>query len=298
MNLEYILVVTTVVVLAILGLWGRRLARRVREMTMQPPIGTVAPGMPIHVGPYPETACLVCGSPSLSLAYLDFNKTCEDGKGPIFPKAEIPVEYLQCSGCGFIFAPMFQSWSLKDFETWIYNKDYPATDPDYLIARPKASTDSFEYIFGDKKDRLRHLDYGGGNGELSRQLRALGWDSTSYDPFADPDLDVTTLGKFDLVTAVEVIEHVPDPHQFMLAVMQFLNDDSVIVISTLLSDRRFQPGGLDWWYASPRNGHISLFSEKSLGTLGRHYGFEHRSYNQLQLLNRKIPSWAPEMFPS
>jgi SAM-dependent methyltransferase len=298
MSLSYVVVVVIAVVIAILGLWARRLARQVKEMTEQPVAGAIAPGMPTHNGPYPETACLICASPARSLAYLDFNKTCEDGKGPIFPKAGIPVEYLQCSGCGFIFAPMFQAWSLKDFETWIYNKDYPLTDPDYLTARPAVSANAIQYIFGDKKERIRHLDYGGGNGEMSRQLKALGWDSSSYDPFADPDVDVTSLGKFDLITAVEVIEHVPDPQQFMQAVMQFLADDGVIVISTLLSDHSFQPGGLDWWYASPRNGHISLYSQNSLGELGRRHGFEHRSFNHLQLLNRKIPSWAPEMFPS
>ena len=64
--------------------------------------------------------------------------------------------------------------------------------------------------FGDWGKELRHLDYGGGRGLLSDLLREKGWRSESYDPFVDRSVSLQDLGPFDLVTAYEVFEHVPD----------------------------------------------------------------------------------------
>ena len=127
--------------------------------------------------------------------------------------------------------------------------------------------------FAGKKDRIRHLDYGGGNGQLSRILAADGWDSTSFDPFPEPDRPLASLGEFNLITAIEVFEHVPNPYEIMGNIMQATSNKCVVFFTTLLNDEFVKPGNrLDWWYAAPRNGHISLFSSRSLTHLANMFG--------------------------
>ncbi len=50
---------------------------------------------------------------------------------------------------------------------------------------------------------------GGGNGNLSEKLSAANWQSTSYDPFPNGSVNLSEIGTFDLITAFEVFEHVP-----------------------------------------------------------------------------------------
>ena len=73
-----------------------------------------------------------------------------------------------------------------------------------------------------------------------------------------------------------------------------LNPDGVVLFSTLLSDGNLAPGRpLSWWYAAPRNGHISLFSARSLAALGAIEGFSVGSFSQdLHAFWRNIPPWA------
>ena len=51
--------------------------------------------------------------------------------------------------------------------------------------------------------------------------------------------------------------------------------------------------GLSWWYAGPRNGHVSLFSRESLVALIEPFGFGIASFNDdLHVLYREIPDFA------
>jgi 2-polyprenyl-3-methyl-5-hydroxy-6-metoxy-1,4-benzoquinol methylase len=97
----------------------------------------------------------------------------------------------------------------------IYNDQYVLVDPDYVEARPRINAANMVAMLGDKASGLKHLDYGGGGGLLSKLLGEAGWRSSSYDPFVDRDTAVESLGQFDLITSFEVFEHVPDPHQLM-----------------------------------------------------------------------------------
>ena len=72
-------------------------------------------------------------------------------------------------------------------------------------------------------------------------------------------------GSFDLVTAFEVFEHVPDIDILFTDLQSLVKAEGLILFSTLLSDGEIgRDRPLSWWYASPRNGHISLFSAQSL----------------------------------
>jgi SAM-dependent methyltransferase len=242
----------------------------------------------------PAVRCAVCGAASFLHDKVDFNKSCLDPWGKSAPLTEILVEYYRCPQCQFCFVPEMSKWSFDDFERRIYNESYLDIDPDYLEARPRANAESLVRIFAHTGQTLDHLDYGGGDGLLSDLLRRAGWRSKSYDPFVDRNLRLEELGRFDFITAFEVFEHVPDPQKLMNDISTLLRDEGILLFSTLLNDGCILPDQrLDWWYASPRNGHISLYSRQSLSILASTHGFQLRSFHAgAHLLWRKVPDWG------
>jgi hypothetical protein len=84
----------------------------------------------------------------------------------------------------------------------------------------------------------------------------------------------------------------------MAQLNSFISFDDVVLFSTLLSDGPIKPNTrLSRWYAAPRNGHISLFSKKSLQTLANNHNFEIDSLSSgTHILYRKVPDWAAHLF--
>lgn len=238
-------------------------------------------------------ACPVCGAPAPVLDTVDFAKSCVEPRGTFLPRTGIGIEYMLCDGCGFCFAPGIARWPRAEFAERIYNDDYYLVDPDYRGPRPQANARFLAVVLGRHALALRHLDYGGGDGQLSNAMFAEGWDSQSYDPFVDGDLP-PDLGKFNLVTCFEVFEHVPDVNELVATLGRLVDDPGLLLFSTLTHDGQIARGQpLSWWYASPRNGHISLFSRKSLELAGAKAGFRLVSANPgLHLFYRTLPEWA------
>lgn len=246
-----------------------------------------------------QTTCPVCRGVCQFLDAVDFNKSCIENQGKFLPPSGILIRYFLCQRCGFCFAPEFSQWSLQDFEQRIYNQNYIVVDPDYVDLRPRVNAQSLIDTFKGNESQIKHLDYGGGSGLLSRLLRDAGWTSTSYDPFVDRDKQVTQLGKFDLISAYEVFEHAPDVRQLISNLSDLLEPNGVIIFSTLLSDGDIAPNQkLSWWYAAPRNGHISIFSKQSLFLLGqsKHLKLGSFSYG-LHAFWRQRPAWAAHILP-
>lgn len=242
--------------------------------------------------------CPICAGTCPPVDVVDFNKSCEELRGKFLPLSGIPIYYLLCEHCGFCFAPEFASWRLEDFENNIYNSEYVQVDPDYLDSRPRANASGLASLFGERGTEIRHLDYGGGGGLLSEILRQSGWRSTSYDPFVDRGLLPGDLGKFDLITAYEVFEHVPEVERLMADLTSLLAEGGIVLFSTLLSDGNIASRQrLSWWYASPRNGHISLFSRQSLAILAAKKGFNFGSFTPgFHAFWRTVPAWAEHIF--
>ena len=243
---------------------------------------------------FDDVACSVCGEACPLLDVVDFNKSCEERRGKRLRLAGVPVYYALCNNCGFCFAPELYAWSLEEFEARIYNDQYVLVDPDYVEARPKASAATLLSAFSGQAPAIKHLDYGGGNGLLARLLRDADWNSTSYDPFVDRGADVAALGKFDLITAFEVFEHVPNVQELIANLRTLLSPDGLILFSTLLTDGNITANQrLNWWYASPRNGHISLFSRKSLEIVARTNNWNFGSFSPgLHTFFASVPPWA------
>lgn len=242
----------------------------------------------------PQYKCPICNSTSHLHDVVDFSKNCEEVNGNFLPKSGIPIYYAICGGCDFLFAPDFTNWTNDEFRTKIYNNDYQKIDPDYIEKRPNFNFNLLNKYFSNVKNEIFHLDYGGGNGSLSVKLNENGWNSKSYDPFSETSNKICTLGKYNLITAFEVFEHASNPNLVMEEILDLIDDHGIIFLSTLINDGNVKLNQrLDWWYASPRNGHISLFSSKSLKTLGEKYKFTFASMGiGYHVFYKKFPSWG------
>lgn len=259
------------------------LSRGLRRLLAEPSKAALPPRNP---------TCPVCGASTSLLDAVDFNKNCEEARGLHLPKSGVPVAYVICDACRFCFAPELHRWPVAEFEKRIYNADYAQVDPDYISARPESNAAMLHSLF--TAGGISHLDYGGGSGVLSRALVDRGWNSQTYDPFVDPDVQVERLGRFDLVTAFEVFEHVPDIDKLFADLQAVLKPDGLLLFSTLLSDGQIEPGKpLHWWYAAPRNGHISLFSAESMRICMQQHDLNFASASAgLHVAYRQVPTWA------
>lgn len=191
--------------------------------------------------------CKICGSSCHPAMYFDFNKNCQMIEMP----ASWDVYYWQCNSCEFLFTKDLDN---VDFKEVIYNDEYIKFDPDFELIRPWGTA---EYVRSNYSRDMTILDYGGGTGKLSKLLRSQGYKCWSYDPFFG---DAAPKKKFDMVISIEAMEHSPDPKAFIADMLQYSNN---LLVSTLAFER-----SEDLWYVSPRNGHISIFTPKTLKLLG------------------------------
>ena len=239
------------------------------------------------------TPCKLCGEPAPVIGVVDFNKSCEEANGTRLPPSGVLVHYRQCSSCGFMFTDAFDDWSQGDFKTHIYNDGYLSIDPDYVSVRPRGNAAVVLHLFDAHKAEVRLLDYGGGNDVLCADLRAAGFAVTqTYDPFVAefarrPD------GKFNLITCFETLEHMPDPVAGIADILASLDEPGVVLFSTLLQPADIDRLGLTWWYAAPRNGHVSLFSRKALELAFERHGYRVVSFNDnAHFAFRTLPDFA------
>jgi hypothetical protein len=245
--------------------------------------------------------CPICRGRAVPHDVVDFNKSCEEVRGKFLPLSGEPIYYNLCHGCGFCFAPSMYHWSPEMFAEKVYNDDYVTVDPDYTDDRPRRNADLVSWLLPNFPRGRRHLDYGGGNGLLARILRQRGWDSTSYDPLVDRDVDPNTLGRFDLISAFEVFEHVPDVRASLKAILPLMREPGVLLFRTVVSDGSIRPNQrLLWWYAAPRNGHVNLFSNRSLAVLAEQhrFSFATASAGIHIFVRRPPPAWARDLFVS
>ena len=226
-----------------------------------------------------ETPCKCCGAPASLYGLLDFNKNCEIYRRNALGISGVPIYYHRCPECGFIFTTALDHFSNADFARHVYNDDYPLIDPDYQEARPKFNATLATRLLSQAKP-ARILDYGGGNGTLAALLREAGFsDVTTYDPFV-PQFAGKPQGLFDCVICFEVLEHSTDPSRTLADITAMLTETGIILLSTLLQPEDIDNHGLSWWYAAPRNAHVSLYSAASLETLARASGFQVHSLDQ------------------
>jgi 2-polyprenyl-6-hydroxyphenyl methylase/3-demethylubiquinone-9 3-methyltransferase len=124
-------------------------------------------------------------------------------------------------------------------------------------------------------------------------LRTVGFPRVdTYDPFV-PDHSTRPSPPYDCVICFEVVEHSTDPTSLFADMSELLSASGIIVFSTLVQPDDIDSQGLNWWYAAPRNAHISLYTKQSLAQVGHRLGFRLGSFNQsYHVFFRDVPDYA------
>lgn len=218
--------------------------------------------------------CKVCGTPAVSVATIHGSYSDRD------------FDLQSCPECGFSF--IANPW--LDFQA-IYDASYyegrgadPLVDYRFELEHPERSIRSYEWRgVARVVDELvgvtsttRWLDFGCGNGGLVRYVRAVhGADVQGFDegsiasmaaiagvPIVTSESLEAGAGSYDVVTAIEVLEHMLDPIAELKRVRRLLKPGGLLFLTT--GNAAPFAGRLDRWrYVIPEI-HISYFEPRTL----------------------------------
>lgn len=182
----------------------------------------------------------------------------------------VDVSYLRCEMCGLVMADD-PTWLDEAYAEAIAHLDVGLLDRCQILANVTSTVLRAERLRGG-----RFLDWAGGYGVLTRLMRDRGFDFVHTDVYAanifaggfTGDLGQ---GRFDLVTAFEVLEHLVDPVDELAAVASAT--DRLLVTTQVLPSPTPRPG--DWdYYALESGQHITFYTPRSLEALARRLGFD------------------------
>jgi Methyltransferase domain len=262
------------------------------DQAESPAAGSMA--APTMIANPAAVACKICGAPSPLFGVIDFHKSCIEAQGKRLAFSGCPIYYRRCTQCAFTFTTAFDTWDWDAFRAHIYNDQYIAVDPDFVELRPAGNARLIAGSFPDAKTSIQILDYGGGNGVLAARLREAGFSAETYDPYSS--LNQLPSQRFDMVTCFEVLEHVPTPQETIATMVSLLKQPGAILFSTLVQPKDFAAIGLNWWYAGPRNGHVSLYSTQALALLFHAHGMRVASFNDnLHIAYAQKPAFAAHL---
>jgi 2-polyprenyl-3-methyl-5-hydroxy-6-metoxy-1,4-benzoquinol methylase len=187
----------------------------------------------------------------------------------------VTLSLLKCRGCGFIFAEDSEMEHL----TALYEE---LSDPAYEEGEEFRGLQMrwiLELAKRAKPDAKSLLDVGAAAGLLLREARDFGFEAEGVEPSASLVATARASGvvvhqgvlphdaladrRFDIVSAIDVIEHVADPVELIRVAASYLAPGGVLAVVTpdigSLAARMLGPR---WWHL--RLAHVCYFDRNSL----------------------------------
>jgi hypothetical protein len=191
------------------------------------------------------------------------------------------VDYLQCQSCGFLQTEK-PYWLDEAYSDAIVPADTGIMQRNLHLC--SATSLLLWRLYGGEG---KYLDAAGGYGLLTRLMRDVGFDYYWSDPHAQNLMArgfeaTTTEGPFLAVTAYEVLEHLPDPVEFLSNLIRSTGARTLIVSTEVFSGEAPNPN--DWWYYVFDSGqHISFYRRSTLDVIGGKLGLNLYSYRNVHM---------------
>jgi 2-polyprenyl-3-methyl-5-hydroxy-6-metoxy-1,4-benzoquinol methylase len=237
----------------------------------------------------PRNACPVCGSKH----FRDYRKGSFD---PSLIGAEdfkiTDSRYgsrwnlSRCRDCGFVFSnPFLPEAEIRNFYQQLEDREYQQESE----GRSKNFLKILRRLETISRPGNRMLDIGAASGIFLELAQKQGYEITGIEPsrylveearkrydirlFAGTIEGFGTQKKFHLITLLDILEHLPEPGQFIKRVAGLMEKNGVLVIVTpdisSLAAKIFRKR---WWHY--RIAHLNFFNRKSLSVLLAGHGFE------------------------
>jgi len=246
--------------------------------------------MSAMLNPPAEMPCRICGS---SAGFIG-------SKAGKFARTDFNL--YRCPDCGLSFVGN----PITDHKA-VYSEDFykgrgadPMVDYEFELHHPQETVRIYEWrgilrvvtaLRGETKG-CRWLDFGCGNGGLVRYLREKGAaDAVGFDegwiadraralsiPILRPDELASHRGAFEVVTAMEVFEHLPDPVSSLRDIRSLMRPGGLLFYTTG-NARPYRNALIAWPYVLPEV-HVSFYEPRTLHRLLSQTGFrtEHRGF--------------------
>jgi 2-polyprenyl-3-methyl-5-hydroxy-6-metoxy-1,4-benzoquinol methylase len=209
-------------------------------------------------------------------------------RGLLLQKYE--VQFFRCPNCGFVVTEE-PFWLPEAYATPITRSDVG------YVSRNLAYSRMIKTIILLMFDpNARFIDFGGGYGMFVRLMRDLGFDFRWQDKFCENlfargfELGLNESGKFEVLTAFEVFEHLTDPLSALEEMLRL--SDSIVFSTNVVSN---PPPLLSAWeyYGLEHGQHIAFYSYSTLREIARRCDLRLFSYGgYVHLLTRRQTSAA------